>query len=286
MQRQSAGRWRVNSTAGFTLIELVIVMVLLGLSLSFLSNLLSNVSAMYLAQQSRALLLDQSRFVLERISRELRDATPNSVRVSNTATYSCIEFVPFTGAGRYQQLPQAPDQLNQLDVVALNPTFLPQAGQWLLIYPQSAAALYDTPATNQGVRVQLANPPLQDDGDGVAQTYRLLLAQPFGFSAGSPVNRFYLLASPVSFCAHDNAVWRYQGYGWHRDQPVPGGGLSGAEQLASALTNPLASQPLFQLASPALSRNALVQLDIIMQSAEDPDVTLEHSYLVQISNVP
>lgn len=284
MPATSRGFYRYHT--GFTLVELVIVLVLLALSVGFLSRLLGNVSALYLAEQSRAALLDQSRFVLERISRELRDATPNSVRVSNSASYSCLEFVPFAAAGRYRELAQWPDQATSLDVVALKPGFTAKAAQWLLVYPQQAADIYQTPAGGQGARVQLANPPLQDDADGLAVTFRLLFSQAFGFNAGSPVRRFYLLDEPVSFCAQDRGIWRYQGYGLQSDQPVPGAGLSGGEQLASELANPLASQPLFQLAGPALTRSALVQLDLMLQSAQDPDVQLDHSFLVQVSNVP
>ena len=70
------------------------------------------------------------------------------------------------------------------------------------------------------------------------------------------------------------------------DQPVPGAGLTGGEQLAADISNDLATQPVFTLAPPALSRNSLIQLDLLLRSNLDPDVTLDHSYLLQVNNVP
>jgi len=272
---------------GFTLLELVVVMLLLGLSFAGLAKLLANISLMYTSGQSRAALLEQGRFVLERISREVRAATPNSVRVSNSVTYSCLEFMPFQAAGRYRLLTLAPEQSNTLDVVVLRTPFMPLAGQWLVVYPQTAADLYQQPApVGQGRRVQLATPATVDDADGISQTYRLQLAQNFGFTAASPVNRFYLLEQPVSFCAQNNGIWRYQGYSVQTDQPVPGAGLTGGEQLAADISNDLATQPVFTLAPPTLSRNSLIQLDLLLRSNLDPDVTLDHSYLLQVNNVP
>ncbi|AVV84022.1 MSHA biogenesis protein MshO [Shewanella putrefaciens] len=47
-------------------------------------------------------MLSQSRFVVERMTRELRSAVPNSVRVNtDSLTYQCIEFVPIQASTSY-----------------------------------------------------------------------------------------------------------------------------------------------------------------------------------------
>ena len=86
---------------GFTLVELVIVIVLLGIvatiSTQFVS--LSVRGAIDLGdRQQRAL---QSVVISEQITREVREAFPLSVRESD----GCLEWLPILGATSYQSLP-------------------------------------------------------------------------------------------------------------------------------------------------------------------------------------
>lgn len=268
---------------GFTLIELVTVMVLLGIAVVGLSTLLGNMSGIYLQSAEREKLLGQSRFVLERLNRELRDAVPNSLRVNNNASWSCLEFVPFRYIARYRSLPLSPDTATTIDVVSQDPDFTELAGgQWLLVYPTTEADVYQTSAQ----KVLLDTTPLQDDGDGNAVTYRLRLGQAFGFAAASPAARAYILAEPVSYCALGNEIRRYQGYALQSSQPLPGSGLSNGALMARQIVNNLSAQPLFTLSAPALTRNSLVQIQLEMASNDDPSTILSYSHLVQVSNVP
>lgn len=270
------------NSRGFTLVELVTVMVLLGIAGVGLSTLLGNMSGIYLQSTQREQLLGQSRFVLERLNRELRDAVPNSLRVSNSGSWSCLEFVPFSAVVRYRTIALRPDTLTTMDVVSLDATFAAAAGQWLLVYPTSPADLYA--ASNQ--KVQLHSTPLLNDGDNKTATYRLQLSQAFGFGTASPGTRAYLLNSPVSFCALGNEIRRYEGYGLQSSQPVPGSGLSNGALMARNISNNLTSQPVFVLAPDTLTRNSLVQIQLELTSEQDSSTVLSYSHLVQVSNVP
>jgi len=270
------------SAGGFTLVELVIVMVLLGIAVVGMSTLLGNMSGIYLQSAEREKLLGQSRFVLERLNRELRDAVPNSLRVNNSSSWSCLEFVPFRHIARYRNLPLAPDTANSLDVVSQDPAFAVSAGQWLLIYPSVDSDIYA--ASTQ--KVQLHNTPLLNDADGIAATRRLHLSQAFGFGTGSPATRVYLLAPPVSYCALGNEIRRYEGYALQSTQPVPGSGLSNGALMARDIVNNLNTQPMFVLASPALTRNSLVHIQLELASAQEAGTVLSYNHLVQVSNVP
>lgn len=271
-----------TASAGFTLLELVTVLVLLGIALVGVSTLLGNMSGMYLQSAERDKLLSESRFVLERLNRELRDAVPNSLRVSNTAGWSCLEFVPFTAVARYRNIVLAPDTTSTMDVVSMVSDFNPSAGQWLLVFPQQDFEIYSASAQ----KVQLHASPLSNDGDGNGFTYRLQLAQAFGFGAASPARRLYLLDTPVSYCALGNEIRRYQGYTLQSSQPVPGSGLSNGARMARNLVNNLSTQPVFVLAPPALTRNSLVQIQLEMAAVQDAGTVLSYSHLVQVSNVP
>ncbi len=269
-------------TTGFTLVELVTVMVLLGIAVVGLSTLLGNMSGIYLQSVQREQLLGQSRFVLERLNRELRDAVPNSLRVNNSSTWSCLEFVPFSHVARYRSIAVLPDTASSIDLVSQDPAFGVSAGQWLLVYPTSPADIYA--ASSQ--KVQLHNTPLLNDGDGNAVTYRLQLSQAFGFAAVSPATRAYLLSTPVSYCALGNEIRRYQGYSLQSAQPLPGSGLSNGALMARNISNDLTSQPVFVLAPDALTRNSLVQIQLELTAEQDSGTVLSYSHLVQVRNVP
>ena len=278
-------RRRPANSRGFTLVELVTVMVLLGIAVVGLSTLLGNMSGIYLQSAQREQLLGQSRFVLERLNRELRDAVPNSLRVSNSGSWSCLEFVPFSAVVRYRTIALQPDTLMTMDVVSLDATFTAAAGQWLLVYPtrsDSPSEIYD----NSNQKVQLHNTPLLNDSDGKAVTYRLQFNQAFGFGTASPASRAYLLNSPVSFCALGNEIRRYEGYALQSSQPVPGSGLSNGALMARQISNNLASQPVFELAADTLTRNSLVQIQLELTAEQDSGTVLSYSHLVQVSNVP
>lgn len=70
---------------GFTLIEMVITIILLGIVGLFLGNIAGQAMGIYVDTTAREALIQQGRFLTERMSRELREAVPNSVIVANVS---------------------------------------------------------------------------------------------------------------------------------------------------------------------------------------------------------
>lgn len=87
---------------GFTLVELVVVIVLVGIVGAIASMQLKPALESYLAVGRRANLADQADGALRRIVADARAAVPNSLRL---LTPQCMEMVPTTDGGRLRTLP-------------------------------------------------------------------------------------------------------------------------------------------------------------------------------------
>ncbi len=88
---------------GFTLIELTMVIVLLGVIGATVSVFVRGPVDAYFATARRAALSDEADTTLRRMTRDLRKALPNSVRTpSTTPPGQCLEFIPTKTGGRYR----------------------------------------------------------------------------------------------------------------------------------------------------------------------------------------
>lgn len=84
---------------GFTLLEMVIVMVLVGITAVFGSRFIASMASSQVSTVERAQALSGARFVMERLRRELSRAYSPSVYVSEDG--NCVSFVPAKAAGTY-----------------------------------------------------------------------------------------------------------------------------------------------------------------------------------------
>lgn len=89
---------------GFTLVEMIMVIVILGVISGVLAVFMVSPVQGYFDAVRRAELVDTADTALRRMGRDLRRAAPNSVRVNAAcAAASCyLEFLPTTSGGRYR----------------------------------------------------------------------------------------------------------------------------------------------------------------------------------------
>jgi MSHA biogenesis protein MshO len=87
---------------GFTLVELIIVMVLIGVIAGILALQIRPAMQSYLAIRQRANLTSQADTALRRIIADVRTAVPNSLRYTPDGQNQCIEFVPTRDGGRFR----------------------------------------------------------------------------------------------------------------------------------------------------------------------------------------
>ncbi|WP_323117085.1 PilW family protein, partial [Klebsiella quasivariicola] len=97
---------------GFTLVELVMVILLLGIMATFTSQFIGIGTQIYGDASSREQLMSDARFAMERLNRELRDAVPGSERIETTGgtwvdTGACLRFWPISTSSRYLALNRA-----------------------------------------------------------------------------------------------------------------------------------------------------------------------------------
>lgn len=87
---------------GFTLVELIVVIVLVGIIGGMLTMMLAPAIQSYLLVGQRAALTDQADTALRTIAVDVRRAVPNSLRLGDA---QCLELVPTKDGGRYRTGP-------------------------------------------------------------------------------------------------------------------------------------------------------------------------------------
>ncbi|HFE37226.1 MAG TPA: type II secretion system protein [Gammaproteobacteria bacterium] len=89
----------LKKPTGFTLIEMIIVIVLLGVISAILTPFISKAMQAYGASKARSDLVSKGRLAMERMAREIRHVVPNSLSVLNSG--EGIEFARSKFGGRY-----------------------------------------------------------------------------------------------------------------------------------------------------------------------------------------
>lgn len=91
-----------HRTAGFTLVEAIIAIVITGILAGIVTVFISKPIQGYLDSVRRAELTDQADVALRRMTRDIRLALPNSLRVTTAAGWTYVEFIMTSAGGRYR----------------------------------------------------------------------------------------------------------------------------------------------------------------------------------------
>ena len=89
----------IRRQSGFSLVELILVIVLVGIIGGVLSMQLAPAIQSYLLVSQRANLTNQADSALRRMATDVRSAVPNSLRLN---TDRCLDLVPTSDGGRYR----------------------------------------------------------------------------------------------------------------------------------------------------------------------------------------
>ncbi len=95
--------FRKRNSAGFILIELIMVIVIMGIIGSIVAVFLKAPIDQYMDVSRRAELTDIADMALYRLSSDISTAVPNSLRVAGCGATPCaVEFLPVRDIGRYR----------------------------------------------------------------------------------------------------------------------------------------------------------------------------------------
>ncbi len=89
--------------AGFTLVEMIMVVVITGIIGGMVAVFLKAPIQQYMDVARRAELTDIADTAIRRMARDVRTAVPNSVRIAAVGcAQKCVEFLPTKDGGRYR----------------------------------------------------------------------------------------------------------------------------------------------------------------------------------------
>ena len=272
--------YRHPKIAGFTLIEMVTVILILGIIVVGISSFVIFGTRIFVESSAVDQVLSQSRFGIERMTRDIRRAVPNSMRVltATDGSYQCLELLPISASTSYIDAPFFPQPL-QNTLSAIKSVRSINAAQSVLIYPLTASEVYNAQGlTAKRFLVQ----SVAESGDLLTIT----LTQSIRFTGASPLKRLYVAQSPLSYCFINTAgnvdLRLYQQYGYKAVQPSPAD-MGNGVLMAQNITNTLTINPAIILTPATLVTNAIVHLQPRFRVNGE---TFQYQHQVQVMNVP
>ncbi len=250
---------------GFTLIEMVISIVLLSIVGLFLGEVIRQSLVLYADSSSRESLIQQGRFVTERLRREIRESVPNSVVVVN----DCIEILPITNSAIYLELPSPTAVSSSIRVLPIEKQI--SAGERIVVYPTDAKQLRkDVDGSSQTAQVKSA---VNFTSASLSTMVDVTLTKDTGFNVSSPAKRLYFYRQPVAFCLVGNDLFRYADYPLDRELLAPPFLGKGAKVAGNI------SDVNFVVEGSKLQRNGLVKMELTF-AKNGEQIRFDHDALI------
>jgi MSHA biogenesis protein MshO len=254
--RRHTANMRRHSATGFTMVELVVVITLCAICATFMTMFVVKPVDAYVAQTQRANLVDAADSALRLLSRDLRSALPNSVRVTTNGSVAALEMLATIDGARYNNNGATANAALWLDfsqadgafstTVPFSTTYPASTNYYLAIYnigPGVTGANAYAIGTLNSTTPNVITPPgtTITIATGATANAQLVTLSPatFQFALGSPNKRVYLVNGPVSYLCDTSVgtLTRYAGYSIGATQPSSAAALAAATSVGSVATN-------------------------------------------------
>lgn len=276
---------------GFTLIEMVVVIVITGIIAGAVAVFIKLPVQGYIDSARRTEMTEVADTALRRMGRDLRLALPNSVRVTQTASTSTVEFLLTVTGGRYRsEVDSTNPAADILDFTGTDSQFdalgnpaLP-SGQTITVN-QDSVVIYNLGPTITSADAYATSGQMNRSlirALGGTSDLRIQI-DPIQFPWESPGNRYQIISGPVSYVCDYAAhtLTRYWGYPIQPGQPAAAA-LPGMSPNRALVANNV-SNCLFDYDSAVTTRLGLVTLWLELTIGTE-SVRLYHE--AHVSNVP
>jgi len=256
-------------SSGFTLVELVTVIVILGVLSVGVTGFLKFGTQIYTEANDRDHLISSGRFAVERLNREIRTALSNSIRIVDGSggdydaaqdTSQCLEYTPVVASSIYTDIPVSPEAAsNTVTVFPFDDSDFTE-GLRVAVYTLTSDNVYvdndrifaiDSDVGSYGITKSDSN------------EWIITLDSAIQFPYDSPTERMFFIDDSVTFCLDYSAEQLL------RDDVLM------AEQINGDSS--------FEIAAATQYRNAMVQVRLEFEQNEEVAVFNNE---VQVPNVP
>lgn len=278
---------------GFTLAEIIVVMVLTGILSAIVAVFIKVPVTNYINARALATLTDTADLALRRMRRDVRLSLPNSVRLSPDER--ALEFILTKAGGRYLSIddgqPASRNILSFTNAAALtfdivgpvptgNQAIVPNADRIVVYNLGPGFAPADAYAGGSSTNIATVT---AINGNTVT-----LASNPFALQVPlmeSPTRRFQVVSGPVTYYCNgfdnsgDGTLRRYDGYALSADQVVPPGGtyaiLAGNVKSCAFTFETMINEP-----------KALIGMALVLRDPADTTVTVSLAQHVHVDNTP